>query len=556
MRKIRKQYIIALIFTLIGVLVCQNLYALRVPMTGYKTVEKTFKDIKESELQPPEQSHLTSNSEVVHSLFDGYSIQFGRKQENIVPKFYDLSQPTGDAYTWAQMHISLKRAIGSDYVFNPIIHVIRKNEFELLVRGTAQRGKALVRFLQDIYGGSWNVVKEGIVPEIIVEKALETQGYKELVGKLPPSAIAITYGPDLYYHNGYVIEDNIGYLGGRRSIFELHKALRSIFPGSALVDSEVLEQHYAKGLKDILPIGDGGIAYWEDPAFKKFHDFSNESKILKESGILFVGGRMEGENRFEIDEHEGLFVITPDKQRVKIGYLNYCEYDFTLDPDYSPFIKRTEDLGYDKICNGIPGIISLVKKDKLLLGHSIGSSLADSKLIYPFVEKLIRFYLKEEPIFKSTRVFALNEKYGLKRLTSEEIMQRRDDLVLKPIMGERGVGVVIGRFVDNNEWEEALERAFDKPDDFLLFEYVEPLHIGDYITSHRPIIEIMPDLETNVYPGVYARTKHVLGDGVIGFGRAGTESMIVLVEGISISDIGQPNTISKEVSYIKPATDL
>ena len=496
---------------------------------------------------------LFSGVKQIHGLADRYHIRVGTKQGMITPKFYDLSE---DRSIWVQIYMSLRKSVGKEYNFSPVVHIMSKDEFELLSKGTVQRGKALVRFLQDIYGGTWNVVKEGIVPGIVVEKALEMQGYKELVGKLPPSAIAITYGPDLYYHNGYVVEDNIGDLGGRRDIFKFHEALLNVFPESVLVKSEILEQGYIEGLKGILPIGDAAIAYWEDLAFQQFHDFSSDSKILRENGVLFVNAGRDGKNRFEVDEHKGLFVVMPDGKRVRIGFLNYSESDFALDPGYAPFQKRMSELGYSKISNGIPGIVSLVEQDKLLLGHCIGSSLADSKLIYPFVEKFIRFYLKEEPIFKATEAFALNGKYGFKQLTFEEILRLKDRLVLKPIEGEGGKGVVIGRFVDNDRWMEGLKKAFDEPDNFLLFEYVEPLHIDDNVASYRPIVEIMPDLKTNIYPGVYARTKSASGDGVIGFGRADTKSMIVVIEGISILDIRRESLLSETILAIKPATDL
>jgi hypothetical protein len=459
-----------------------------------------------------------------------YHVQTGIKQGMVTPKFYDLSEYRN---MWAQIYMSLRKSIGKEYNFSPVVQIMSKDEFELLSKGAAQRGKALVRFLQDIYGGTWNAVKEGVIPEAVVEKALETQGYKELVGKLPPSAIAITYGPDLYYHNGYVIEDNIGDLGGRTDIFKFQEALADVFPGDA-AESEILEKRYIEGLKSILPAGEAAIAYWEDLAFRQFHDFSSDSDVMRDSGVLFAGAGRNNGNKFEVDEHEGLFVITPDGKKVKIGFLNYSEFDFALDPGYAPFGKRMDELGYNKISNGIPGIVSLVEENKLLLGHCIGSSLADSKLIYPFVEKFIKFYLNEEPVFKAAEVFALNDKYGFKQLAFEDAILLKDRLVIKPIEGEEGKDIMIGRSVDNSEWAGALKKAFNEPDNFLLFEYVEPLRIDDYVSCYRPIVEIMPDLRTNVYPGVYARTKNASGDGVIGFGRQDTKSMIVVIEGISI----------------------
>jgi len=457
---------------------------------------------------------------------------------------------------WPQVHAKLQEESHTNSKISSVVQIISNDEYRMMTSGVMQRGKALVRLLQDIYSGEWKIVNHGIIPQAVIEKALATQGYQELVGAVQPESIAITYGPDLCYHNGYVLEDNIGDVGGREGIFSLQQALRVVFPNMKLKDHHELRKKYFDDLRRILPIKRGTIAYWQDPIFDLFHAFQVQENELAHFAIPVVND--EKETQFIVEPKKGLFTKTTDGLLTPVRYLMYHEYDFSLDPDWKPFQERMQEFGYEKISSGIPGIVDLVREGNVLLSHQVGSSLADSKLIYPFVEKCIEYYLNEEPILHNTTVRALVPQYDLPIVTRTEIIAAQKEYVLKPIRGESGVGVIIGRNVSPAVWVKAIDNALENAEDYLLFGYVDSLVVDDRITVHRVLTEVMPDLQTALYPGVFAREKEQGNDGVIGMQSKGMRYMMTLVEGVTIEGTVDENKmlVTETVPVIKTEEDL
>ena len=65
--------------------------------------------------------------------------------------------------------------------------------------------------------------------------------------------------------------------------------------------------------------------------------------------------------------------------------------------------------------------------------------MADDKLVYTYVPDLIRYYLGEEPILPNVDTWRLEEPDAL-----EEVLDRLDELVVKPVDGSGGKGLVVG----------------------------------------------------------------------------------------------------------------
>ena len=80
----------------------------------------------------------------------------------------------------------------------------------------------------------------------------------------------------------------------------------------------------------------------------------------------------------------------------------------------------------------------------------MGNGVADDKLIYTYVPELIRFYLGEEPLLDNVETYRLDDPEVL-----ADVLGRLDELVLKPVDGAGGDGIVIGPQAD----EETLDRA-------------------------------------------------------------------------------------------------
>jgi uncharacterized circularly permuted ATP-grasp superfamily protein len=179
--------------------------------------------------------------------------------------------------------------------------------------------------------------------------------------------------------------------------------------------------------------------------------------------------------------------------------------------------------------------------NNLILSHSPGSSLPDSKIIYPFVEEFIRYYLHEEPLLGSTKAYSLkvadNPFYDmLPSLTLSDAFAKKDSLVLKPINGACGEDVVVGKKVSQEKWEEVVSDTYaSEPEDFLFFEYSNILEENNYLLIHRVFVDAFQD-HVATRPGAYLRMKEVDGDGVISTGTLGTIATATLIENINIKE--------------------
>jgi len=98
---------------------------------------------------------------------------------------------------------------------------------------------------------------------------------------------------------------------------------------------------------------------------------------------------------------------------------------------------------------GVPGIISAARAGHVTIANAVGNGVADDKLLYTYVPDLIRYYLSEEPILRNVDTWRLGD---VDQRT--EVLDRLDELVLKPVDGSGGKGIVIGPAASRAELDE------------------------------------------------------------------------------------------------------
>jgi uncharacterized circularly permuted ATP-grasp superfamily protein len=86
--------------------------------------------------------------------------------------------------------------------------------------------------------------------------------------------------------------------------------------------------------------------------------------------------------------------------------------------------------------------------------RSLGNGVADDKLIYTYLPDLVRFYLGEEPVLRNVDTWRLEEPGAL-----EEVLDRLDELVVEPVDGAGGKGLVIGPQADRHELDVLRTRS-------------------------------------------------------------------------------------------------
>ena len=88
---------------------------------------------------------------------------------------------------------------------------------------------------------------------------------------------------------------------------------------------------------------------------------------------------------------------------------------------------------------GCAGLMSVYRKGNVAICNAVGAGLADDKSIYPYVPKMIEFYLGETPLLSNVPTYLGREPDDLKYM-----LDHLHELVIKEVHGAGGYGMLIG----------------------------------------------------------------------------------------------------------------
>jgi len=107
---------------------------------------------------------------------------------------------------------------------------------------------------------------------------------------------------------------------------------------------------------------------------------------------------------------------------------------------------------------GCPGILNAARSGNVTIANAVGNGVADDKLIYPYVPELIRYYLGEEPVLQNCTTYLLWDEDQRR-----EVLDRLDELVVKPVDGSGGKGLVVGPDASRDELSDLRARLLADP---------------------------------------------------------------------------------------------
>ncbi|EUA33264.1 hypothetical protein I553_7674 [Mycobacterium xenopi 4042] len=93
-----------------------------------------------------------------------------------------------------------------------------------------------------------------------------------------------------------------------------------------------------------------------------------------------------------------------------------------------------------------------------MISSAVGNGVGDDKLVYTYVPTIIEYYLGEKPLLANVdtlRCWLDNER--------EEVLDRIDELVLKPVEGSGGYGIVFGPDASQHELALVAKKIRDDP---------------------------------------------------------------------------------------------
>ena len=107
---------------------------------------------------------------------------------------------------------------------------------------------------------------------------------------------------------------------------------------------------------------------------------------------------------------------------------------------------------------GVPGLVRSILAGNVVVANAIGNGIGDDKLTYTYVPDLIRYYLGEEPTLPNVDTWRLEDPEA-----RAEVLDRLDELVVKPVDGSGGKGIVIGPAASRTELDALRERLLEDP---------------------------------------------------------------------------------------------
>ena len=172
---------------------------------------------------------------------------------------------------------------------------------------------------------------------------------------------------------------------------------------------------------------------------------------------------------------------------------------------------------------GVAGLMSAARAGHVSLANAVGNGVADDKLVYTYIPDLVRYYLGEEPVLANVDTWRLEEKAAL-----EEVLDRLDELVVKPVDGSGGKGIVIGPDAPAAELDQLRRRLLADPRGWIAQPTISlstvPTVIGDTLAGRH--VDLRPFAVNNgddvwVLPGGLTRVALPEGQLVVNSSQGG-----------------------------------
>jgi uncharacterized circularly permuted ATP-grasp superfamily protein len=157
------------------------------------------------------------------------------------------------------------------------------------------------------------------------------------------------------------------------------------------------------------------------------------------------------------------------------------------------------------------------------ISSAIGNGVGDDKLVYTYVPTMIEYYLGEKPLLanvETLRCWLDDER--------EEVLDRIDELVLKPVEGSGGYGIVFGPEASEKELAAVAKKVRDDPRSWIAQPMMElstvPTQVGNTLAPRyvdlRPFA-VNDGEDVWVLPGGLSRVALVEGSRVVNSSQGG-----------------------------------
>lgn len=359
------------------------------------------------------------------------------------------------------------------FPLDPIPRLIGADEWQVIELGVIQRVRALEAFLADIYGEG-QVFKDRIVPKRLVTTSRNFS--RAAFGVVPANRVRIhVSGVDLVRNRQgrfCVLEDNIRIPSGSSYVVENRRTMARIFPELFASNHVRPVDRYPQRLLTALRAAAPPHAP-SDPIVAVLTPGVYNSAYFEHSFLALQMGVDLVEGRDLVCRNNVVYMrTTAGEQRVDVVYRR-------VDDDYlDPVQFRADSL------LGCAGLVNAARAGNVTIANAIGNGVADDKLVYTYIPELITYYLGEQPILANVPTY---------RLEDDEqrhcALARLDELVVKPVDGSGGYGLVVGPHASDHQLARAAAAIKADPRAFIAQEFVHistaPTKVGSRLAPRH-----------------------------------------------------------------------
>jgi uncharacterized circularly permuted ATP-grasp superfamily protein len=307
-----------------------------------------------------------------------------------------------------------------------------------------------------------------------------------------------------------VLEDNIRCPSGVSYVLENRRLMARILP-QLFMSHRVMpvSQYPGRLLAALRAAAPAGVA---DPTVVVLTPgvynaaFFEHSFLARQMGVELVEGRDI------ICQHNRVYMRTASGQEPVHVIYRRIDDDF-LDPlHFRP----------DSIV-GCPGILNAARAGHVTIANAVGTGVADDKLTYTYMPDVIRYYLGEEPILPNVDTYRLDDPDQL-----AHALEHLDELVVKPVAGSGGYGILIGPQASQEQLDEARRAIRSDPRAWTAQQVVTlstaPTAVGNRLVPRHLDLRPFAINDGNdiwVLPGGLTRVALVEGSVVVNSSQGG-----------------------------------
>jgi len=397
------------------------------------------------------------------------------------------------------------------FPFDLLPRIIPAREWEYLERGLVQRITALNLFLHDLYHEQ-KILKDGVIPPFYILSGKHFR--REFVNFNVPKDIYIhVCGTDLIRDdkgNYLVLEDNGRCPSGVSYVLENRRAMKRTFPQMfESVGVRPVEDYPRELLRMLQYVSPPGVAYPRvvllTPGAYNSAYFEH-TYLARQMGIEIVEGR-----DLLVRDARVFMRTTKGLQPVHVIYRR-------LDDDFlDPTVFRRDSM------LGVPGLVNAYRAGNVSLANSIGTGIADDKVMYYFVPKMIKYYLDQDPIIPNVPTYLANEETDRKY-----ILDNLEKLVVKAANESGGYGMLIGPKASTEEIANFRKKIEAEPRNYIAQPTISlsrhPTHVTEGLFEGRHI-DLRPYIisgeKTVIVPGGLTRVALRKGSLVVNSSQGG-----------------------------------